>query len=77
MSTSHGHRLAIRAAAVWGAQRSYATQPRLDALLSDYKREPQLVIALSTASLVAAYESRIELCTFNKGFAHAQLDSTK
>jgi hypothetical protein len=42
---------------------------RLDALLGAYKRKPQLVITLDTASLVAANEWRIELCTFNSGFA--------
>jgi hypothetical protein len=47
----------------------FLQRKRLDALLGAYKREPQLVITLDTASLVAAYESRIELCKFNSGFA--------
>jgi hypothetical protein len=42
---------------------------RLDALLGAYKREPQLVITIDTASRVDAYKSRTELCKFNSGFA--------
>jgi hypothetical protein len=40
----------------------FLQRKRLDALLGAYKREPQLVITLDTASLVAANESRVELC---------------
>jgi hypothetical protein len=47
----------------------FLRRKRLDALLGPYKREPQFVITLDTASLVAAYESRLKLCTFNSGFA--------
>jgi hypothetical protein len=47
----------------------FLQRKRLDALLGAYKREPQLVITLDTASLVAANESPIELCKFNSGFA--------
>jgi hypothetical protein len=47
----------------------FLQRKRLDALLGAYNGEPQLVITLDTASLVAAYESRIELCKFNSGFA--------
>jgi hypothetical protein len=47
----------------------FLQRKRLDALLGAYKREPQIVITLNTASLIAAYESRIELCKFNSGFA--------
>jgi hypothetical protein len=53
----------------FGVPSAFLQRKRLDALLGAYKREPQLVITLDTASMVAAYESRIELCKFNSGFA--------
>jgi hypothetical protein len=55
----------------------FLQRKRLDALLGAYKREPQLVITLDTASLVAAYESRIELCKFNSGFAQPHAEPSK
>jgi hypothetical protein len=47
----------------------FLQRKRLDALLGAYKREPQLVITIDTASRVDAYKSRTELCKFNSGFA--------
>jgi hypothetical protein len=35
------------------------------------------VITLDTASMVAASESRIELCTFNSGFAQPHAEPSK
>ncbi len=42
---------------------------RLNGLLKAYSKSPQLLITVDTASLVAAHESRIELCQINSGFA--------
>lgn len=42
---------------------------RLDSLLGAYSKQINTLITVDTASLVAAHESRIELCRINSGFA--------
>lgn len=47
----------------------FVQRMRLESLLGAYKKEPQIVITVDTASLVAAHEEHIELCRINSGFA--------
>lgn len=47
----------------------FLERQRLDSLLGAYNAEPQLVITVDTASLVAAHADSIELCRINSGFA--------
>lgn len=42
---------------------------RLDSLLGAYANQVNTLITVDTASLVAAHESRVELCRINSGFA--------
>lgn len=49
----------------------FLQRSQVDALVTArrYRAHPSLVISVDTASLVAAYESKIELCRINSGFA--------
>jgi hypothetical protein len=49
----------------------FLQRSQVDALVGarQYRDHPNLVISVDTASLVAAYESRVELCRINSGFA--------
>jgi hypothetical protein len=57
----------------------FLQRSQVDALVTArrYRAHPSLVISVDTASLIAAYESQIELCRINSGFAQRHSKSPR